>query len=135
MNRLRAIIKKNYEIISYLFFGVCTTAVNFAVYFSCSHFGMDTGSSTAAAWIISVLFAFFTNRKYVFGAGGDSSIIRELFLFLGGRISSGILDILIMVLFVDVLSFNEYVIKIVSNIIVIIVNYLISKLLVFRKRK
>lgn len=136
MKKLFDILKGNREIISYLFFGVCTTAVNFIVYFICDFFGLNTIMSSAAAWIISVLFAFFTNRRYVFKSDHHSSlhIMKELFNFVLGRAFSGITDISIMLIFVDLLNYNKLIVKIISNIIVIILNYLLSKLWIFKKK-
>lgn len=88
--------------------------------------------SNAIAWILSVLFAYFTNRKYVFGSH-NSSIINELVKFIGARVSTGIMDMLLMWLFVDVLSVQSMISKIIVNVGVVILNYVFSKLFVFQE--
>lgn len=128
---------KGTEIISYLIFGELTTAVNIAVYFICSRFFyLEVIASNIIAWLLSVLFAYLTNRKFVFKseAKGFSSVLKECINFFLGRLSTGILDTVIMFVCVDLLAFNDVVMKVLSNIIVIVLNYLISKLLVFRTK-
>lgn len=125
------------ELIFYLIFGVLTTAVNIAVYFICSRiFYFQVISSNITAWLLSVLFAYLTNRKFVFisKAEGFSSVLKECMNFFLGRLSTGILDTVIMFVSVDLLAFNDVIMKVLSNIIVIVLNYLISKLLVFRTK-
>ena len=137
MKNLKDIFLKYKEIILYLFFGGCTTLVNIVFYFICSRMGCGTVLSTVLAWVISVLFAYITNRKYVFEskAFGFSGIFKETLNFFACRIATGLLDVAIMFLFVDVLHFNDMIIKIASNIVVIILNYVASKLLIFNKKK
>lgn len=123
------------EIILYLIFGVLTTVVNIVVYFICSRFlYLDVLSSNIIAWLLSVLFAYITNRKFVFKSKAEeiSIILKECINFFLGRLGTGILDTVIMFVSVDLLAFNDVVMKVLSNIIVIVLNYLISKLLVFR---
>lgn len=125
------------EIILYLIFGVLTTAVNIVVYFICSRFlHLEVLSSNIIAWLLSVLFAYFTNRKFVFKSKAEeiSTILKECINFFLGRLGTGILDTVIMFVSVDLLAFNDVVMKVLSNIIVIVLNYLISKLLVFRMK-
>ena len=125
------------EIILYLIFGVLTTVVNIVVYFICSRFlYLDVLSSNIIAWLLSVLFAYFTNRKFVFKSKAEeiSTILKECINFFLGRLGTGILDTVIMFVSVDLLAFNDVVMKVLSNIIVIVLNYLISKLLVFRMK-
>lgn len=123
------------EIILYLIFGVLTTAVNIVVYFICSRFlHLEVLSSNIIAWLLSVLFAYITNRKFVFKSKAEeiSTILKECINFFLGRLGTGILDTIIMFVSVDLLAFYDVVMKVLSNIIVIVLNYLISKLLVFR---
>ena len=125
------------EIILYLIFGVLTTAVNIVVYFICSRFlHLEVLSSNIIAWLLSVLFAYFTNRKFVFKSKAEeiSTILKECINFFLGRLGTGILDTVIMFVSVDLLAFKDVVMKVLSNIIVIVLNYLISKLLVFRMK-
>ena len=123
------------EIILYLIFGVLTTAVNIVVYFICSRFlHLEVLSSNIIAWLLSVLFAYITNRKFVFKSKAEesSTILKECINFFLGRLGTGVLDTSIMFVSVDLLAFNDVIMKVLSNIIVIVLNYLISKLLIFK---
>ena len=98
------LIKKYEEIILYIFFGVCTTIVNILVYYICSHlFNFGTIISTVIAWILSVLFALITNKIWVFKSKSwDKSIfIKESISFFSCRLLTGLLDVLIMYIFVQ----------------------------------
>ena len=129
---------KHKEIVLYVFFGALTTLVNYAVYFALtvSFFKPDVPLLLQAAnllsWLSAVVFAYFTNRKYVFESK-TSSKQREFFLFFLSRLSTLIIDAAIMGVFVSLLSFNDKIIKIFSQIAVIILNYVFSKLIVFKK--
>ena len=125
-------LKKYKEPLLYIAFGIATTLVNFIAYFLFSKLSFSTAISTALAWFLSVLFAFFTNRKYVFEAS-KNGFLKQISGFFSMRVATGVLDILIMVLFVDILDFNNLLIKLLSNILVVILNYIFSKFLVFKK--
>ncbi|MBO5089426.1 MAG: GtrA family protein [Clostridia bacterium] len=131
MNNL---FEKYKEQILYIIFGAATTLVNIIAYFLLSKLPLGTAIATILAWLISVIFAFFTNRKYVFKAS-KSGFLKQFFGFFSMRVLTGALDVFIMILFVDVLEFNDLFIKILSNILVIILNYVFSKLFVFKKTK
>ena len=123
------------EIISYLIFGILTTLVNIVVYTVCNDLlQIQYLISNAIAWIVSVLFAYITNRKYVFESK-NSSMFNELVKFIGARLSTGIMDMILMWLFVDILCFNSMMSKIVVNVIVIVLNYVLSKIFVFHKEE
>ena len=134
MEKIKELLAEYREVISYLFFGVCTTLVNIVTYFICSTAGVGTAASTILAWVLSVLFAYLTNRYFVFEnrAVSPGGILREAVSFFSCRLATGILDLLIMVIFVDLLGKNGMLIKILSNILVIILNYVASKVLIFR---
>lgn len=124
------------DFIAYAFFGVCTTIVNLAAYAVAARpLGLKTIPATVIAWILAVMFAYVTNRKWVFHsqAKGKAAIAKEAGSFFICRIVTGILDIVIMFICVDILCMNDLVIKAVSNIIVILTNYVASKLIIFRK--
>ena len=126
-------MKNKKEVISYLIFGILTTLVNIVVYTFCKDvLQIQYLISNAIAWIVSVLFAYFTNRKYVFESH-NSSIINELVKFIGARVSTGIMDMLLMWLFVDVLSMQSMISKIIVNVVVVILNYIFSKLFIFQE--
>lgn len=133
---MKELIKKYKSIISYLFFGVCTTLVNIVVYYLCAHsVGMTTVISTVIAWIASVLFAFITNKLYVFESKSFEKklLLREGISFFGCRLATGILDLVIMYISVDLLDMQDIFMKILSNVLVIVLNYICSKLVIFKK--
>ena len=137
MKTLKQIVQKHKELILYGFFGGLTTLCNFVVYYISAHvLSIDELSATVIAFIVSVLFAFFTNRQYVFQskATGMKQITLELTKFFGSRLFSGGLDLLLMYIFVTLLNYNDMVVKLLSNVIVIILNYIFSKVFVFRKK-
>ena len=133
-------------LIVYVIFGALTTAVNIAVYAVCTRFGMPTGWANALAWVLSVLFAYFTNRRWVFESQntGLPAVLREFASFVACRLGTGVLDQIIMVVGVDVLGpmfipeKHLYLwslgLKIASNVLVIFLNYIFSKLIIFRKK-
>ena len=137
MKKIAELLAAYREMIAYLFFGVCTTLVNIAVYYLCRTLGMSTSAGTIAAWILSVLFAYVTNRYWVFEnrAGDAAGIFREILAFFSCRLATGILDLAIMVIFADWLHQNDMAVKIISNVLVIILNYLASKLFIFHKEE
>lgn len=133
----RKLYEKYKDVIPYLFFGVCTTLVNIAAYWLCSHpLGMEVVPADIAAWIAAVLFAYLTNRKWVFHSEVREmpGILREMTSFFACRLATGVIDWAMMYVLVDRMRLNDMVIKILANIIVIILNYVASKLLIFRKR-
>lgn len=122
---------KYHEIISYLFFGFCTTLLNVLVFYCMRLLGLSLYLSNGISWIVSVLFAFLVNKKYVFGSKKNPS--RECISFISLRLISLIVDMGLMIFFTQVLSVQEILSKIIVNIFVIIVNYIISKFMIFKK--
>lgn len=137
MEMIKELYNKYREMILYLFFGGCTTLVNIAAYYICSKIGFGTALGTVIAWVLSVLFAYVTNKKYVFEskACGFSAVLKEIVRFFMCRLATGLLDLAVMVVFVDYLRFNDMLIKILSNIVVIVLNYIASKLMIFKSTK
>ena len=137
IKKIEKLITQYREVLSYLFFGVCTTLINIITYFVCSKTGMDTATATVIAWVLSVLFAYLTNRYFVFENRADNAfgILREAISFFSCRLATGVLDLVIMLIFVDILHQNDLLIKILSNILVIILNYAASKIFIFRDQK
>ena len=137
MERIRKLIFQYRHELLYLIFGALTTLVNFVVYLGATRLvGMGTTAANALAWLLAVLFAYLTNRTWVFEsqARGAREIGAELLRFMAGRVATGLMDIAIMYVSVDLLGANDVVMKILSNVLVIILNYVISKLMVFRKK-
>jgi len=138
MEKLRTWIQKHYDILAYLFFGGLTTVVNFAVYWLLYNLaGLLAVASTVIAWAISVLFAYVTNKPFVFRSHDWSIpvVLPEFGKFVGCRVGSGLLETAVIFLTVDVMHLNGNVIKIVVSVFVVILNYVASKLVVFRKRR
>ena len=135
---MKEIIKKNREIISYLIIGVLTTIVSLISYYLLTitilspNNPLELTTANIISWIISVLFAYITNRKYVFQSK-DKNILKEASKFTLSRVTTLIIDILLMFIFVSILHFNDKIIKLLVQIIIIILNYIFSKLLVFKK--
>ena len=125
------------EVISYLFFGGCTTLINIISYMLFRAANIDMLISISLAWVVSVLFAFITNKLFVFESRnvGFKKTMVECIYFFVCRLLSLVFDLGFMYLLVDIFSCNELLSKIISNIIVIIINYVLSKLLIFKKKR
>ena len=138
MKLLKSLFLKYKELILYVFFGGLTTLVNWAGYWLLADvFRVPYLWATAIAQILSILFAYVTNRIWVFEskAKGFSAVFWEMVRFFGCRAASFVLDLLCMRIGVGGLHVNDMVMKLLSNVIVVIVNYVFSKLIVFRKPK
>ena len=132
---IRKIIETYREIISYLFFGVCTTGVNFVIYFACTNlFDINYLVSNALSWMGAVAFAYVTNRIWVFQSKntGFHAILKEMTTFVGCRLLSGGMDMLIMFVGVDLLGISDGITKLATQVIVVVLNYVFSKILIFR---
>ena len=132
---MKNLIKKYADVLSYLFFGVLTTAVNYLVYLPCHNLlGWSASLSNILAWVISVAFAFLTNKPFVFKSHDWTWGVTwpELTKFVGCRIASGVLETLILLITVDWLCWNGNVMKLITAVFVIVLNYIGSKFLVFK---
>lgn len=130
-------MKNKKEIINYIIFGVLTTLINIASYaILAKALHIDYKISTTIAWILSVLFAFITNKFYVFNSSFKdiASTLKEFISFVFFRLLSYGIDLLTMVIFIENLHINDLITKIIANIIVIIFNYVASKLFIFKSR-
>ena len=135
LEKLKALYTRYRDVIPYLFFGVCTTLVNMAAYWASAYpLGLSVAASTVIAWILAVLFAYVTNRRWVFRSSARTAaeIAREMASFFSCRLATGLLDLGCMFLFVDVLGWNDILIKALDNVLVVVLNYVASKLLIFR---
>lgn len=133
---VKELLKKYKDMILYIVFGVLTTVVNILVFYISSHMlNLPTTVSTVIAWFLSVLFAYLTNRKWVFDSQVNNSkeFVKEIISFYVSRAATGAIDLLCMFVFVDVLHFNDVLIKTASNILVVILNYVASKWIIFKK--
>lgn len=132
------IYHKNEELWNYLIVGGLTTLVSLTTYFICTVTFLDPNHSlqlqiaNVISWIFAVAFAYITNRVYVFKSK-SKAYFKEITSFVGARIISLLMDMFTMFIIVSVFHFNDKIGKIVSQVIVTIANYILSKLLVFKK--
>lgn len=130
------VLKDNKEILSYLIFGVLTTVVNYVTYFVATKlFGVNYLVANIIAWFISVVFAYVTNKFWVFENKSVEikALVKEIFLFVSARVMSGGIETLFLFVFVSLLGFDDGVIKIIASVFVVIFNYFFSKLVIFNK--
>ena len=130
-------LKKYKDLILYVVFGGLTTVVNFAVYYPCYnllHFSATV--SNLIAWVVAVAVAFLTNKPFVFHSYDWSAgtVIPELGKFVGCRIGSGAIETGLLFLLVDCLKVDGNLFKLIISVLVIVLNYVSSKLLVFRRK-
>lgn len=134
MKKLIELYKKYEEIINYLIVGVMTTLVSIGTYAICTKcLNINYMIANIISWIISVLFAYITNRIFVFKSE-SKKIILEIYQFFKYRIFSFIIEIFLMYVFVELINIDDMISKIIVQIIVIILNYVFSKLFVFKKK-
>lgn len=132
----KKLYQKYREIIWYVFFGGLTTLVNLTAYYILTRFfGIDILLGTFLAWWVAVGFAYVANRKLVFHSQNKAikAILLELTFFIACRLLTGFLDLGIMYFFVDRLGLPDLILKILSNILVILGNYVASSLYIFKK--
>jgi putative flippase GtrA len=138
MEKLNKLYVKYKEIIYYLFFGGCTTIVNFISYYVPARvFGIEEIVSNIIAWIISVLFAYTTNKIFVFESKTTTvqDLLKEMFSFIFARFFTGALfDVGLFALMLKVFHINDIITKITTQVIVVILNYICSKLIIFKKK-
>lgn len=133
---LRKLMVKYWDILSYLFFGVLTTVVNYVVYLPCYNLlNLSATISNVIAWVVAVAFAYLTNKPFVFKSYDWSAktVIPELTKFVGCRVGSGVIETVILLFSVDIMGWNGNLWKLLTSVIVVILNYVGSKLFVFRK--
>ncbi len=122
----------------YLVFGALSTVLNIVVFAICAKLArLSTTISNTIAWIAAVLFAYVTNKIYVFNSKttGIKDLVREILSFFGARIATLVLETAFLWVVIDKLGFNDIFMKIISNIIVIILNFVFSKIFIFKKEK
>lgn len=125
----------NKETIDYLIFGVLTTLVNLVSYKGLTLLGFDYRLATLSAWFIAVIFAYITNKIFVFKSHGFDllTLKREMPAFLTSRLMSGAFDLMFMIAAVEIFGIDDFVAKLLTNIFVVIINYVASKYWVFKK--
>lgn len=136
MGKIVGLVKKYSEIVNYLIVGVLTTLVSLGVYAIFTKiFFVNYMISTIISWIISVSFAYITNKKFVFKSkcSSNSDVFIEIYQFFKYRIFSLLIEMLLMYAFVEVIGIDDMISKGIVQVIIIIINYVFSKLFVFKK--
>lgn len=136
VNKFIKIYKKYEEIINYLIMGVLTTLVSIVSYFMLAKvFGINYLISNIISWIISVAFAYVTNKIFVFKneVKEKKQVLIQIYQFVKYRLLSLIIDILLMYIFVELIKMDDMIAKVINQVIVIVLNYVFSKLFVFKK--
>ena len=125
----------NRELVLYLLFGVLTTVVDWVVSFALYHTSLNTHIANVIAWVAAVLFAYVTNRVWVFESQrvGFGPVLRELGAFAGGRVATLVMQELVFLALHDLMTMSEYWVKPIAAVLVVIGNYAISKWVIFRK--
>lgn len=125
----------NRETISYLIFGVLTTLVDLIIYQLLLLTGLHYLIAQGIAWSGAVAFAFVTNKLFVFESKDTSRsvVLRELISFVGGRVISGVISTVLLAVLVESFFVSEMPAKLLTQIFVVIANYVLSKLFIFRK--
>ena len=138
LRRFRPVWQKHRGVLLYLFFGALTTAVSIGSFALCNRLlAIHELIANVISWVCAVTFAYVTNRKWVFHSQAVTrqEITREILSFFGCRLATGVMDWVIMFVCVDVLGWNDMLIKVISNILVILLNFVASKLIIFKKKK
>lgn len=160
LNKLKELYRTKKELVMYIVFGAATTAVSYLSYFAFRiifpdgkglgafsevlgffKIESDTALPVILSWIISVMFAYVTNRIFVFKSHvkNAAGVLKEAFYFFLARVLTLLTDLLIMYLLVDFTGINnflyEFAVKLFSSVITVILNYVFSKVFVFRNKK
>lgn len=136
LSRFALVYKKNKEVLLYLFFGGLTFIVSIGTYAVFNVFlGINELIANVMSWIFAVLFAFLTNRIWVFQAPTNTiqEFVKQMVSFFGGRLITLAVEEVILLVFITILGFGSMLIKVVAQIVVIVLNYIISKFYVFKE--
>ena len=137
MKKILDLYKKYSEVINYLIVGVLTTIVSIVVYWTFTKvFHVNYMISNVISWIVSVSFAYITNKVFVFKSKCKNSteVLIEIYQFFKYRAFSLVIDVLLMYLFVEIFNIDDMIAKVIVQVIVIALNYIFSKLFVFKKK-
>ena len=131
----RGMYKKHEEGINYLIFGFLAFVLNYILYFIFADtIAMHYMAATVLSWVLTVVFAYWTNRTFVFKSKNKEavSVVREFASFIGARVATEVLEIALMYVLVDICSINDKISKLVCQAIVILANYVLSKIWIFK---
>ena len=131
---MKDLFNKHREIIMYIIFGVVTTVVSiFSFWFFATYLKMNVLIANIISWICAVSFAYFTNSRFVFTKGEDfKKRFKEMIKFFSGRLATLGIEEVILFIFVTLLHYNEMIVKLCAQVVVLVSNYFISKLIVFK---
>ncbi len=137
IDKVKRLLTKYREIIMYLIFGVLTTVVSFASYYILLFFGLHYIAAQIISWAFAVAFAFVVNKVFVFEdkANTPDRLFRQIWQFVSVRIASGVLETFLLWLLVDIIHISEGIAKLPVAVLTVVINYIASKLLIFRKKK
>ena len=130
--------KRYKETISYLIFGILSTIVNIATYVFFSRIiKINFIISNIIAWFVAVIFAYITNKFFVFESKNINIkfILKEITSFMSLRIVSGLTELILMYIMINIMLINDFIVKIITNIVVVILNFIFSKLIIFKNKK
>ena len=136
LKKFAELYREHIEGMRYLIFGALSTVINFFVFEICvKGLNFSTALSNIIAWVVAVIFAYLTNKLYVFDSKTSrlKELGKEIISFFSARIATLVIETVFLWIVIDKLGFNEILMKIVSNIIVIILNYIFSKVFIFKK--
>ncbi|MDR0974705.1 MAG: GtrA family protein [Ruminococcus sp.] len=133
---LQELYYKHEKILLYIFYGGLTTLVSFAMQFIPAFLGAPVWASTTISWVSAVTFAFFVNKFFVFDSHDRTAkvILREAGEFTAARLLSFFLELGYLILMVDILGFGLVSNKIIIQIVILILNFLFSKFIIFKKK-
>lgn len=124
------------EVWNYLIFGFLAFVVNYVAYALCAKvLNIDYLVSTVISWVVAVAFAYWTNRTFVFESKvvDKAGVLKEVSSFVGARVVTGVLELVLMYVFVDMMVMNDLIAKAICQFLVIVSNYVFSKLWIFKK--
>ena len=140
MEKLKKIYKEHKEIINYLIVGVLTTIVSLGIYYLLTFTILNPNNAiqlqvaNVISWIGAVIFAYFTNRKFVFESK-EKNMLKDASKFAISRVGTLLMDMLIMFVTVNLMNIQHWIAKLIVQVVVTILNYIFGKFLVFNKKK
>ena len=125
------------KVLSFMLWGGVTTVLNVGFFLLFRKLGIPLTPAVILAWFLSVTFSYFANKKLVFRhkTSGVGEIVKSMLLFYGSRAFSGLMDVVLMNVFVNMLGWNELVAKLINEVLVSTFNFFFCFLVVFRKKK
>lgn len=130
--------KKHEEGINYLIFGFLAFVLNYILYFIFADVvSMHYMAATGVSWVLTVVFAYWTNRTFVFKSQNKDkrSVAAEFASFIGARVATEVLELGLMYLMVDIMAINDKASKLVCQVLVILANYVLSKIWIFKDKQ